>query len=74
MPKSTTHSDTTFSFADVSTGRVAVRNGFPWNACDAYLFDILTRLTPTRYFDVLSKFEAGLRRRVLKQQYADATV
>jgi NADP-dependent 3-hydroxy acid dehydrogenase YdfG len=41
---------------------------------DAYVFDILTRLTPTRYFDVLSTFEAGLRRRVVKQQYADATV
>jgi NADP-dependent 3-hydroxy acid dehydrogenase YdfG len=41
---------------------------------DAYVFDILTRMTPTRYFDVLSTFEAGLRRRVVKQQYVDATV
>jgi NADP-dependent 3-hydroxy acid dehydrogenase YdfG len=41
---------------------------------DAYVFDILTRMTPTRYFDVLSMFEAGLRPRVVKQQYVDATV
>jgi phosphoglycolate phosphatase len=40
LPNSATHSDTAFSFADVSAGRVAVRNGFQWNACDAYLFDI----------------------------------
>ena len=40
MPNSATHSDTAFSFADVPAGRVAVRDGFQWNACDAYLFDI----------------------------------
>ncbi|WP_102145263.1 SDR family NAD(P)-dependent oxidoreductase [Mycobacterium hubeiense] len=30
---------------------------------DAYVFDILTRLTPTHYYDVMSRFEAWLRRR-----------
>jgi NAD(P)-dependent dehydrogenase (short-subunit alcohol dehydrogenase family) len=30
---------------------------------DAYLFDVLGRLAPTRYYDVLSRFESLLRRR-----------
>ena len=30
---------------------------------DAYVFDILTRLTPTHYYDVISAFEARLRNR-----------
>lgn len=30
---------------------------------DAYVFDILTRVAPTHYYDVLSRFEATLRRR-----------
>jgi NADP-dependent 3-hydroxy acid dehydrogenase YdfG len=30
---------------------------------DAYLFDTLTRLAPTRYYDILSRFESRLRRR-----------
>jgi len=30
---------------------------------DAYAFDILTRLAPTHYYDVLSRFQARLRRR-----------
>lgn len=30
---------------------------------DAYVFDILTRVAPTHYYDVLSRFEARLRRR-----------
>jgi NADP-dependent 3-hydroxy acid dehydrogenase YdfG len=30
---------------------------------DAYLFDILTRLAPTHYYDVLSRFESRLRAR-----------
>ena len=30
---------------------------------DAYVFDILTRLAPTHYYDVLSRFEARLRSR-----------
>ena len=28
---------------------------------DAYVFDILTRVTPTHYYDVLSRFEARLQ-------------
>jgi NADP-dependent 3-hydroxy acid dehydrogenase YdfG len=31
---------------------------------DAYLFDILTRLTPTHYYDLLGRFEGLLRGRV----------
>jgi NADP-dependent 3-hydroxy acid dehydrogenase YdfG len=30
---------------------------------DAYLFDILARLAPTHYFDLLSRFESTLRKR-----------
>jgi NADP-dependent 3-hydroxy acid dehydrogenase YdfG len=30
---------------------------------DAYLFDILTRLAPTHYYDVLNKFSSGIRAR-----------
>lgn len=30
---------------------------------DAYVFDILTRLAPTHYYDVLTRFESRLRRR-----------
>ncbi|MGZ6777476.1 MAG: SDR family NAD(P)-dependent oxidoreductase [Mycobacterium sp.] len=39
---------------------------------DAYIFDILTRVTPTHYYDVISRFEAALRSR-RSQQPADAT-
>lgn len=39
---------------------------------DAYVFDILTRVTPTYYYDVISRFEARLRKR--SQQSADASV
>ena len=39
---------------------------------DAYVFDILTRLTPTRYYDVISAFEARLRSRA--RQPVPATV
>ncbi len=39
---------------------------------DAYVFDILTRVTPTHYYDVISRVESRLRRR--SQQSADATV
>lgn len=39
---------------------------------DAYVFDILTRVTPTHYYDVISRFEARLRKR--SQQSAGATV
>jgi NADP-dependent 3-hydroxy acid dehydrogenase YdfG len=34
---------------------------------DAYVFDILTRVTPTHYFDVISRFEATLRSRRSRQ-------
>ena len=34
---------------------------------DAYVFDILTRLAPTHYYDVLSRFEARLRKRGRQQ-------
>jgi len=30
---------------------------------DAYLFDILTRLAPTHYYDVLNRFQSGIRAR-----------
>ena len=30
---------------------------------DAYMFDILARVTPTHYYDVLSRFETRLRAR-----------
>lgn len=40
---------------------------------DAYVFDILTRVTPTHYYDVISRFEARLRSRRPRQS-ADATV
>ena len=39
---------------------------------DAYVFDVLTRLTPTRYYDVISAFEARLRSRA--RQPVPATV
>jgi NAD(P)-dependent dehydrogenase (short-subunit alcohol dehydrogenase family) len=35
---------------------------------DAYVFDILTRLAPTHYYDVLSRIESVLRRRGRRQQ------
>ena len=38
---------------------------------DAYVFDILTRVAPTHYYDVLSRFEARLRRRS-QQQVAES--
>ena len=34
---------------------------------DAYVFDILTRLAPTHYYDMLSRFEGRLRRRGQQQ-------
>jgi NADP-dependent 3-hydroxy acid dehydrogenase YdfG len=34
---------------------------------DAYVFDILSRLAPTHYYDVLSRFEASLRKRGRQQ-------
>ena len=34
---------------------------------DAYVFDILTRLAPTHYYDLLSRFEGRLRRRSQQQ-------
>jgi NADP-dependent 3-hydroxy acid dehydrogenase YdfG len=37
---------------------------------DAYVFDILTRLAPTHYYDVLSRFEARLRGRSRRQAVA----
>lgn len=40
---------------------------------DAYVFDVLTRVTPTHYYDVISRFEAALRSR-RSQQSADARV
>jgi NADP-dependent 3-hydroxy acid dehydrogenase YdfG len=40
---------------------------------DAYVFDILTRLTPTRYYDVLSAFKSRRRSRA-RQHPAVATV
>lgn len=40
---------------------------------DAYLFDALTRVAPTRYYDLLSRFEGRLRNRA-RQQPAAATV
>lgn len=40
---------------------------------DAYVFDILTRVTPTHYYDVISRFEAALRSR-RSAQSADARV
>jgi NADP-dependent 3-hydroxy acid dehydrogenase YdfG len=40
---------------------------------DAYVFDILTRVTPTHYYDVISRFEAALRGR-RSAQSADARV
>src|SRR6201991_3326384 len=39
---------------------------------DAYLFDILTRVAPTHYYDLLSRFETRLRRR--SQRRTAATV
>jgi short-subunit dehydrogenase len=39
---------------------------------DAYVFDILTRVAPTHYYDVLGMIEARLRRR--SRQQAVATV
>lgn len=39
---------------------------------DAYVFDVLTRVTPTYYYDVISRFEARLRKR--SQQSADARI
>jgi NADP-dependent 3-hydroxy acid dehydrogenase YdfG len=39
---------------------------------DAYVFDILTRVTPTHYYDVISRIEAQLRRR--SAQPLDTTV
>lgn len=35
---------------------------------DAYLFDILTRVAPTHYYDLLSTFESRLRKRAQQQQ------
>jgi NADP-dependent 3-hydroxy acid dehydrogenase YdfG len=35
---------------------------------DAYLFDVLTRLAPTHYYDVLSLFESRVRRRGQQQR------
>jgi hypothetical protein len=35
---------------------------------DAYVFDILTRVTPTYYYDVLTVIEARLRSRARRQQ------
>ena len=40
---------------------------------DAYLFDMLTRVAPTHYYDLLSRFEGHLRNRA-RQQPAAATV
>jgi NADP-dependent 3-hydroxy acid dehydrogenase YdfG len=40
---------------------------------DAYLFDVLTRVAPTHYYDLLSRFEGRLRNRA-RQQPAAATV
>ncbi len=34
---------------------------------DAYVFDILTGLTPTHYYDMLSRFEGPLRERGQQQ-------
>jgi NADP-dependent 3-hydroxy acid dehydrogenase YdfG len=39
---------------------------------DAYVFDILTRLAPTHYHDVLSRFEASLRKRGRQQAAVSA--
>ena len=39
---------------------------------DAYVFDILTRLAPTHYYDVLSRFEASLRKRGRQQAAVSA--
>ena len=40
MPQTAIQHETALSFADVPGGRIAVRNQFRWDTCDAYLFDI----------------------------------
>jgi phosphoglycolate phosphatase len=40
LPPAAIQNETAFSFAVVPGGRIATRNQFRWDQCDAYLFDI----------------------------------